>query len=221
LRLILLLVVAILLLIFASFYSRSLGLGGAGVLVIILIARVTMDFTEAKERRLFKLERRAARGAKGEEDVARILDALNPNEYLVLHDIASPYGNIDHIVIGKHAGIFLIETKAHGGKVTIESGQVLVNSRVPEKDFIAQALRNTYWLRDILRQELATHAWIMPVLVFTNAFVPKLEPVKGVQILNKRYLLALLQLKYAPLPVELWQSVGSIQKILKVSCEQR
>src|ERR1051325_7481927 len=83
---------AVLLLLLVASFSKKLGLGGAGVLVIILIARVTMDFTEAKERRLFKLERRAARGAKGEEDVARILDNLNPDEYLVLHDIVSPYG---------------------------------------------------------------------------------------------------------------------------------
>ncbi len=205
---------AVLLLLFVAPFSKNLAFGGAGMLVVILIARMAMDLTNREERRLFQLERRAARGASGEEDVGLILDTLNPDDYLVLHDIVSPYGNIDHMVIGRYTGIFLIETKAHRGKVTVGDGRVLVNGRVPEKDFIAQALRNTYWLRDILRQELASHVWIIPVLVFTNALVPRMEPVKGIQILNKRYLAGFLRTKHSTLPIELWQNAGRILEIL-------
>jgi hypothetical protein len=70
---------------------------------------------------------------------------------------------------------------------------VLVNGHEPEKDFIAQTLRNTYWLRDKLSQEVGITAWITPVLVFTNAFVVPTPPVRGVVIVNKKYLANALQ----------------------------
>jgi hypothetical protein len=37
-------------------------------------------------------------------------------DYCVQDDIRSSCGNIDHIVIGKHSGPFLIETELHGGR---------------------------------------------------------------------------------------------------------
>ena len=117
-----------------------------------------------------------------------------------MHDIESPYGNIDHIVIGKNAGIFLLETKAHGGKVEVNGETLLVNGKLPEKDFIAQALRNSYWLRDEISQIVGDKPWITPILVFTNAFVPPTRPVKGVSIINKKYLLNFLQKPTDPTP---------------------
>jgi hypothetical protein len=124
--------------------------------------------------------------------IGAILDSLGDG-YLVIHDIVSPYGNIDHIVIGKHAGLFLIETKAHGGRISVVNGRVLVNGHEPEKDFIAQALKNTYWLRDKVRKVTGLEIWIRPVLVFANAFVEQTPPIKGVQIVNQKYLSRLLQ----------------------------
>lgn len=56
------------------------------------------------------------KGAVGERDVARALDALGP-EYTVLH--AVPVGkrstDIDHVVVGP-TGVFSINTKNHGGQ---------------------------------------------------------------------------------------------------------
>jgi hypothetical protein len=82
----------------------------------------------------------------------------------------------------------LIETKAHGGKVSVVEGSLLVNGHEPEKDFIVQALKNTYWLRDKIYQVLSVEVWITPLVVFTNAFVERTAPVKGVTIVNKKYL---------------------------------
>ena len=151
-----------------------------------------MDYTESKAKRMMKEERRAIRGAKAEERIGSDLDNLG-EDFLVIHDIASPYGNIDHIVIGKLNGVFLIETKAHGGRVSVTNGQLLVNGHEAEKDFIAQALKNTYWLRDEIRKAINTEIWITPVVVFTNAFVERTHPVKGVTIINKKYLPNVLQ----------------------------
>jgi hypothetical protein len=183
---------AVLLILVLVSNSKTLGIGGFGILGLLFLARFVMDYTESKAKRMMKEERRAIRGAKAEERIGSDLDNLG-EDFLVIHDIASPYGNIDHIVIGKLNGVFLIETKAHGGRVSVTNGQLLVNGHEAEKDFIAQALKNTYWLRDEIRKAINTEIWITPVVVFTNAFVERTHPVKGVTIINKKYLPNILQ----------------------------
>lgn len=171
---------------------QTIGLSGGAVLILLIFVRILPDLIDKPMRRRVKAEKRADRGAVAEEVVGDLLDALS-EEFLVIHDIPSPYGNIDHVVIGKTSGVFLLETKAHGGKVEIAGSQLLVNGKPPEKDFIAQALKNAYWLRDEIEKVIGSKAWITPVVVFTNAFVQAGKPVKGVYVINKRYLLKMLQ----------------------------
>jgi hypothetical protein len=172
--------------------SKPLEIGGIGLLILLVLLRVVPGIIDKQVGKKLKEEKRAIRGAQGEEKIGELLEGL-PEDFLVFHDIKSPYGNIDHIVIGKNAGIFLLETKAHGGRVEVNGGTLLVNGKVPEKDFIAQALRNSYWLRDEISPIVGVKPWITPVLVFTNAFVPPTQPVKGVSIINRKYLLPFLQ----------------------------
>jgi len=189
---VLLIVGAVLLILLVANNSKALGLGGLGFLGLVILARIIMNYGDAKSRRMMKEERRAVRGAKGEEKIGSLLDRLG-EDFLIVHDIESPFGNIDHIVINQQNGVFLIETKAHGGKVTVAQGRLLVNGHEPEKDFITQTLNNTYWLRDKLQALINIKIWITPVLVFTNAFVERTGPVKGITILNKMFLLNMLQ----------------------------
>lgn len=174
------------------FYSNALGISGLGVLGLLILALFIIDYTKGKARRMQKEARRASRGAHAEEKIGLVLDNLGEG-YLVIHDIKSPYGNIDHIVVSKQSGVFLIETKAHWGRVTVANGRLLVNGHEPEKDFISQAIRNTYWLRDEIHKAINVEIWIVPVVVFTNAFVERTAPVKGVTIINKKYLSNVLQ----------------------------
>lgn len=169
-------------------YSKGFGIGGIGILILLFLIRIVPDWTKGKADRNFKEEKRAIRGAEAEEEIDELLEDLS-DDYYVLNDIESPYGNIDHIVISKNAGIFLVETKAHGGKVEVVRETILVNGELPEKDFIAQALRNSYWLRDEISQIVGSKPWITPIIVFTNAFVSPTRPIKGVRIVNKKYLL--------------------------------
>lgn len=171
---------------------QALGLGGGVVLGLLFLLRVLPDLIDKPIKRRIKEERRADRGAVAEEVVGDLLADLN-EDFFVLHDISSPFGNIDHIVIGKNSGVFLLETKAHGGRVEVLPDGLLVNGRPPEKNFIAQALRNTYWLRDEIEKVVGSKIWITPVLVFTNAFVPASKPIKGVFVVNKRFLLRIVQ----------------------------
>ncbi len=101
--------------------------------------------------------------------------------------------NIDRIVISQRSGIFLLETKSHRGTVTTTESEILVNERSPEKDFVAQALKNSYWLRDETERLLKIKPWITPVVVFTKAFVKFGKPVKGVRVVNRKFLIQTLQ----------------------------
>src|SRR5262245_27846690 len=117
------------------FKSKPLGISGFGFLGLLILYQLVMGFTEGKVKKMRRTERRAVRGAKAEEKIGSLFDHLG-EDYLVSHDIASPYGNIDHLVISRQNGVFLIETKAHGGRVSVANGHLLVNGHEPEKDFI-------------------------------------------------------------------------------------
>jgi hypothetical protein len=171
---------------------QVLGLSGGAVLALLMLLRVLPDLVDKPIKRRIKEERRADRGAASEEVVGNLLAGLSEDFY-VINDISSPYGNIDHIVIGKNSGVFLLETKGHGGRVVIHSDRILVNDNPPEKDFIAQVLKNTYWLRDEIEKITSRKTWITPVIVFTNAFVHSGKPIKGVVVINKKFLLSRIQ----------------------------
>jgi hypothetical protein len=61
-----------------------------------------------------------ARGAAGEEHVARLLAKYLGDDVIVLHDRRIPHSraNIDHIVIAP-SGVWVIDTKRYKGKATI------------------------------------------------------------------------------------------------------
>jgi hypothetical protein len=196
--------------------SKALGIGGIGVLIVLALFWLVPDLIDKQVGKKLKEEKRAIRGAKGEEKIGELLEGLS-DDFCILHDIESPHGNIDHVVISKNAGIFLLETKAHGGRVEVNEGTLFVNGKLPEKDFIGQTLQNTYWLQDEISQIVGAKPWITPILVFTNAFVPPTRPVKNINIMNKNYLLAFLRKANRPNAVnaQVWQQRGSIVDRLK------
>lgn len=167
--------------------ARALGLGGRAVLGLLILLRVLPDLRDKPIKHRIKEERRADWGATAEEVVGDLLADLSEDFY-VLNDVSSPYGNINHIVIGKNNGVFLLETKLHGGRVEVLPGGLLVNGKPPEKDLIAQALRNPHWLRDEIEKVIGSKIWITPVIIFTNAFVQAGKPIKGVMVINKKFL---------------------------------
>jgi hypothetical protein len=192
---------------YALFSWAGAGILGIGVLIAV---RLFLDYIDGLDKKAAKKEKRAIRGAQAEEKIGAILEELGES-YLVLHDVRSQYGNIDHIVISQH-GIYLIETKAHGGRITITGDQLLLNAHAPENNFISQTLSNTYWLREQISRTTNTEAWITPILVFTNAYV-ETGTIKGIKIVNKKFLLPILK-NGQPTP-ELWHHRTTIAQSLR------
>lgn len=170
-------------------FTNSKGVLAFIVAILGLITiKIMLNIVDDEHKSIGRLEKRAAKGAKAEEDVGYILSKL-PNHIVVFHDIESPYGNIDHVVINtKNNVIFLLETKSHNGTVTFDGTSLLIDNKSPEKNFFSQILKNTYWLKDSLEKQTGASLFVYPILVFTNAFVKIHKPIKGIHIVNKKYL---------------------------------
>jgi ssDNA-binding Zn-finger/Zn-ribbon topoisomerase 1 len=195
--------------------STSLGIGGIGVLLLIMAMRMIADQFDNYARRQEKAIRRADRGAKAEEEVGDLLYELD-DDFIVVNDVESPYGNIDHVLLTQKGGIYLIETKSHHGTVTTFDGEILVNGDLPEKDFAAQALQNSYWLREEIERWFHVNPWVTPLVVFTNAFVKFGPKVKGVRAINHKFLLRTLRSgqSRSTLTAAVWENRDQIVRLL-------
>jgi hypothetical protein len=199
---------ALFLLVSVGFHSNL----GFGALLFPLIGLLLIKVIGRRIDRSVKEERRAVRGAKGEELIGTMLEGL-ADRFLVFHDLPSPYGNIDHLVVSKQ-NVFLIETKAHGGQVSLVDGQIRINNRSPEKDFIAQVLRNTAWLREQLEAKLSTKIWVKPILVFANAYLENLGLIRNIQVIPKAFLLnTILRSSRSGGAWKLWQNKEVLAEI--------
>jgi len=181
-----------------------------GLFVIVPVGFIfikLMKYFESEVRATRKREKHALRGAKGEDNISDILSNLS-NDYLVLNDVETKQGDIDHVVISKQGAVFVIETKAHGGKVTFEGGKIFINGKNPEKNFIGQTLRNAYLIRDDIKELTGKIVWVNAILCFTNAFVDHHKAIRGVQVLNKKFLLRYIERNKPRYPVpEIWEKM--------------
>jgi hypothetical protein len=197
--------------------QKELGLGGIGVFVLLVFMQLVAHYFDNRLDTQMKTQRRAVRGAVGEEVIGALLQTL-PDDFLVLHDVVSQYGNIDHIVLSKKGGVFLIETKAHYGYVMVQEDKLLVNGKPPEKNFIYQILNNTYWLREQIETVIGVKPWVNGIIVFTKAIVPSDLKIKNIILTDKNHLLSSLQgVSFAPVTQKVWEQREEISKKLLAS----
>ncbi|UTF50635.1 NERD domain-containing protein [Desulfomicrobium sp. ZS1] len=170
---------------------------GIGVAVFYFVS------IKSIEQAGLKLKKRisdADTGAKAEKAVAEALQEL-PDDYYVFHDLEFPGFNIDHVVLGPN-GIFLVETKSQKGNITQENDVLLRNGRKFFKDFLNQCWSQTYSLRDHLGAERLGGQTIMPILCFSRGFVQIRGRVKGVEVLNIRFLRPYILSQRGSLPTQ-------------------
>jgi len=170
---------------------------GLGVAVFYFVS------IKSLEQAGLKLKKRisdADTGAEAEQAVAEALQEL-PDDYYVFHDLEFPGFNIDHVVLGPN-GIFLVETKSQKGKITQEHDVLLRNGRKFFKDFLNQCWSQTYSLRDHLGVERLGGQTIMPILCFSRGFVQIRGLVRGVEVLNIRFLRPYILSQRGSLPTQ-------------------
>lgn len=165
-------------------------LGLPAVIVLVVAFKFAIGGIDKKAKTVHKRAKQAERGAKAEVKVASKLSDL-PEGFTAFHDLSFNGFNIDHVAVSV-SGIYLIETKSHGGKVTADGDRLLLNGNPPEKDFLKQCWSQSFQLRDYLKSSTGKEFKIKPILCFTSAFVQLRQPVKGVAVVNAKYLNTLL-----------------------------
>jgi Nuclease-related domain len=112
------------------------------------------------------------RGAEGEEAVGQILEGLGGDGWHVIHDVTFGRGNIDHVVVGP-GGVFAVETKSHGGRISLE--------RLDPK-----MLSQAYAEKKTLEERLGIA--VEPLLVFSRAYLIErpLAKRQGVTVMTAR-----------------------------------
>ena len=134
------------------------------------------------------------RGRKGEGAIWYELIKLS-DEYCLFQDVKiGERGNIDFIVLGP-TGLFAIEVKSHAGYVSFKDGELTLNNRPADKDFLKQAMAEALNTHNYLQYSLNEDIFVNPVIVFSNRRARMhfmLEPVRNVFVVQKRFLRRLL-----------------------------
>jgi hypothetical protein len=93
-------------------------------------------------------ERQAMRkGADGETRIAAVLAAF-PDEFRVINSLSTPYGDLDHIVVGP-TGVFIVDSKNWRGTVAADGrGELLLNGKPTDKPTIRPLVARTMSVRE-------------------------------------------------------------------------
>jgi hypothetical protein len=161
-------------LIFSSFipfgllpwWFRSVVLIGAlvGMLFLTRWGDLKLDTLQKKRDAML-------RGAAGEIQVSSTL-ANFPDEFCVINGLTTPFGDLDHVVVGP-TGVFVLDTKNWRGVVSADGkGELLLNGQPTDKPFIRQFVGRMLGIRDRVRVLApGLEPFYQAVFVFTAARV--------------------------------------------------
>jgi len=121
------------------------------------------------------------------ELTARILDGI-PDNKVVHHGYPYPEGVIDHVVITKHHGIFVVELSVDFRDIYFKDGHLMINGEPSEEDLVGDTLKKAVWLRDEIKKKTGTEVWTNPLLVFPHLEIRASLPIQGVRVVCLKYL---------------------------------
>jgi hypothetical protein len=135
-------------------------------------------------RKLFRQAARADQGAKGEEEIAKLLRQFPSGWKTEFNRRVHGIGDVDVIVRSPRGKTWTVDVKSHQGKIVEKDGKlfkVLGRKTYPfQKDFIAAAKRQAALVRnmDNLR-------YVTPVICFSSAKVEIEHSVQGVYVISR------------------------------------
>lgn len=110
------------------------------------------------------------KGATGEAVVGFILNNF-PDDYRVIHDLTTPYGNIDHVVIGP-AGTYIIDTKNWKGVVAADgNGELMLNGKPTDKPEIKNLTRRIMSIREKIKVLASIDPYVQGIFAFPSAYI--------------------------------------------------
>lgn len=140
---------------------------------VLVLVVLEAGLTVLLKRFLKKAEEQVAswkKGLDGEILVGRRLALDLPDEYRVIHDLKTDYGNLDHVVVGP-TGVFAVETKNWKGTVTSDGkGELLWNGKPADRPHIRNLTRRIMSIRERWVALAKTDRFIRGVMVFSSAY---------------------------------------------------
>jgi hypothetical protein len=159
--------------------ARTLGFASLALVIFgaIIIGFLRL-FRRFADKHLDAIERERIsfrKGAVGEALIGYILQGL-PDEYVVIHDLSTPFGNLDSVVVGP-TGVYAVDAKNWKGVVTPDgNGGLLLNGKPTTKDEVKNLVRTIMGCREQVTSlcksnRLDCDVFIRAVLAFPSARV--------------------------------------------------
>lgn len=126
------------------------------------------------DRKIDALERERLsmlKGAAGEASVGAKLGEF-PEDFRVINDLATPFGNLDHVVVGP-TGVFVLDTKNWTGVVSGDGrGELLLNGKPTDKPLVRQFVGRIMGIKEKVRTLApGLDPFYQPAFVFPSARV--------------------------------------------------
>ena len=142
--------------------------------IMVSLLVVMLWVCRSFNRKLDTLERERLsmqRGAAGEIGVGLILQKL-PDNFYVINDLTTPFGNLDHVVVGP-TGVFILDSKSWRGVVAADGkGELLLNGKPTDKPLVRQFIGRMMGIRDKVKLIASgPEVFYEAVFVFTAARV--------------------------------------------------
>lgn len=110
------------------------------------------------------------KGAVGEIIIGELL-ATFPDDYYVINDLTTPFGNIDHVVVGP-SGAYIIDTKQWKGTVSSDGNhELLLNGKPTSKSEIKQFTCRVMDIQKKIKTLSSSDIFIQGVFAFPSAYV--------------------------------------------------
>ena len=143
-------------------------------LILFIVFTCLLPFVFKKLNQIIEtLERESLcfrKGATGEAIVGGILNNF-PDDFRVIHDLTTPYGNVDHVVIGT-TGTYIIDTKNWKGVVAADgNGELLLNGKPTDKPEIRNLSRRIMSIREKIKVLSSLDPYVQGLFAFPSAYV--------------------------------------------------
>ena len=141
----------------------------AAFLALVLLFRLLFVLARRKIEGLEQEPLDLSGDAEAYDQVRNTLEEL-PDEFRVMHDLSTPFGKVDHVVVGP-TGVFFLATKAWKGEVSGDGNGELLWNQYPLDEPVLRLFAETV---SRMREKIepltkATPPDFQPLFVFTAA----------------------------------------------------
>lgn len=110
------------------------------------------------------------KGLMGEAVIGYILEGF-PDDFRVIHDLSTPFGNIDHVIIGP-TGAYVIDAKNWKGVIAADgNGELLLNGKPTQKTEVKNLTRRIMSIKEKIKVLSSLDPYVQGIFAFPSAYI--------------------------------------------------